>query len=124
MRLTWNTPFEYGWFGGLGLSAQWRYFSSVSLDTTSSQPALGGPTAPRGPATDLKLDSRSYLDLLATFKVKDNYAFRLGVNNVLDQDPPLNGASNCPTPGCNQNIWPQLYDGLGRYFFVGLTADF
>ena len=124
MRLTWNTPFEYGWFGGLGLSAQWRYFSSVSLDTTSSQPALGGPTAPRGPATDLKLGSRSYLDLLATFKVKDNYSFRLGINNVLDQDPPLNGASNCPTPGCNQNIWPQLYDGLGRYLFVGLTADF
>jgi outer membrane receptor protein involved in Fe transport len=124
MRVTWNTPFEYGWLGSVGLSAQWRYFSSVKLDTTSSDPALGGATAPRGAATDLKLASQSYIDLLATFKIKDQYSFRAGVNNVFDNDPPLNGAGNCPTGPCNQNIWPQVYDGLGRYFFIGLTADF
>ena len=126
MRLTWNTPFEYGWFGGLGLSAQWRYFASVDVDGTSSQPALKAAVAP----TDAKLGARSYLDLLATFKVKDNYSFRVGVNNVLDQDPPLAGsgggafASNCPAGACNQNVYAQMYDTLGRYFFVGLTADF
>jgi len=134
LRLTWNTPFEYGWFGGLGLSAQWRYFASVDVDGTSSQPALATPNvAP----TDRKLGSRSYLDLLATFKVKDNYSFRVGVNNVLDQDPPLAGSggttnpatgalfpSNCPAGACNQNVYAQMYDTLGRYFFVGLTADF
>ncbi|HEY8003334.1 MAG TPA: TonB-dependent receptor [Phenylobacterium sp.] len=126
LRVTWNTPFEYGWFGGLGLSAQWRYFASVDVDGTSSQPALKAAVAP----TDAKLGARSYLDLLATFKVKDNYSFRLGVNNVLDQDPPLAGSgggafpSNCPAGACNQNVYAQMYDTLGRYFFVGLTADF
>jgi outer membrane receptor protein involved in Fe transport len=120
LRLTWNTPFEYGWFGGLGLSAQWRYYSSVDLDATSSDPRLKGDV----PATDAKLGSRSYLDLLATFKVKDNYSFRVGVNNVLDQDPPLTGANNCPAGPCNQNIYAQMYDSIGRYIFVGLTADF
>jgi outer membrane receptor protein involved in Fe transport len=134
LRVTWNTPFEYGWFGGLGLSAQWRYFSSVDVDGTSSQPALH--TLNVAP-TDKTLGSRSYLDLLATFKVKDNYSFRIGVNNVLDQDPPLAGSggttnpatgqlfpSNCPAGACNQNVYAQMYDTLGRYIFVGLTADF
>nr|MEA2797997.1 iron complex outerrane recepter protein [Phenylobacterium sp.] len=120
VRLTWNTPFEYGWMGGLGLSAQWRYFSSVDLDATSSQIGLKGTV----PATDAKLGSRSYLDLLATFKVKDNYSFRVGVNNVLDQDPPLTGATNCPAGACNQNVYAQMYDSIGRYIFVGLSADF
>ncbi|HEY2750355.1 TonB-dependent receptor domain-containing protein [Phenylobacterium sp.] len=121
LRVTWNTPFEYGsWFGGLGFSAQWRYYESVDLDASSSDPRLSGNV----PATDAKLGSRSYLDLLATFKVKDNYSFRVGVNNVLDQDPPLTGANNCPAGPCNQNVYAQMYDTLGRYFFVGLTADF
>src|SRR5258708_21260607 len=106
LRVTWNTPFEYGWFGGLGLSAQWRFYSEVKLDATSSQPALAGTVFP----TDAKFGARSYLDLLATFKVKDNYSFRVGVNNVLDQDPPLTGANNCPAGPCNQNVYAQMHD--------------
>jgi iron complex outermembrane receptor protein len=133
LRVTWNTPYEFGWIGNLGLSAQWRYFSKVDLDATSSQPALKGAIA----ATDARLGARGYLDLLATFKLKDNYSFRVGVNNVLDQDPPLTGSggtinpatgalfpSNCPAGACNQNVYAQLYDALGRYIFVGVTADF
>ncbi len=120
LRVTWNTPFEYGWFGNLGLSAQWRYMQSVKLDASSSDPRLAGDV----PATDAKLGARSYLDLLATFKLKDNYSFRVGVNNVLDQDPPMTGSNNCPTGPCNQNVYAQMYDSLGRYIFVGVTADF
>jgi outer membrane receptor protein involved in Fe transport len=122
LRVTWNTPFEWGWFGNLGLSAQWRFFSSVTLDAFNSQPALNNPGGQF--PTDARFGARSYLDLLATFKVKDNYSFRVGVNNVLDQDPPLTGSNNCPTGACNQNVYAQMYDTLGRYIFVGLTADF
>ena len=122
-RVTWNTPWEYNnWFSNLALSAQWRYFSEVKLDAFNSQPALNNPDGQF--PTDAKLGSRSYLDLLATFKVKDNYSFRVGVNNVLDQDPPLTGSNNCPTGACNQNVYAQMYDTLGRYIFIGLTADF
>jgi len=120
LRVTWNTPFEYWWMSNLALSAQWRYFGSTDLDATSSNPVLAAPFN----ATDAKLGSRSYLDLLATFKIKDNYSFRFGVNNVLDQDPPLTGANSCPTGPCNQNVYAQMYDTLGRYFFMGITADF
>ncbi len=120
MRVTWNTPYEYWWMSNLAFSAQWRYFASVKVDRSSSNPGLAGAFA----ATDAELGSRSYLDLLATFKIKDNYSFRFGVNNVLDQDPPLTGASSCPAGACNQNVYAQMYDTLGRYFFVGVTADF
>jgi outer membrane receptor protein involved in Fe transport len=122
MRVSWNTPFEMGWFGNLGLSAQWRYFSSVDLDAFDSQPALRNVA--KQAASDKTLGTRSYFDVLATFKIKDNYSFRVGVNNVLDQDPPLTGANNCPSGACNQNVYAQMYDTLGRYIFVGVTADF
>jgi outer membrane receptor protein involved in Fe transport len=121
-RMTWNTPYEYKWMSNLALSLQWRYFASVTLDAFDSQPALLNVKNQFG--TDKEFGSRSYLDLLATFKIKDNYSFRFGVNNVLDQDPPLAGASNCPTTPCNQNVYAQMYDALGRYFFMGVTADF
>ena len=120
-RMTWNTPFPYD----LALSAQWRFYSDVDLDKTSSDTRLQTTAAKfAAQTTDLHLGSRSYLDLLASFTVKDNYSFRVGVNNVLDKDPPLNGNVNCPTGGCNQNVWPGVYDSLGRYVFMGLTANF
>ncbi len=84
------------------------------------QPGLAGDVL----GSDAKFAAQSYIDLLATWKIKDQYSFRAGVNNVFDNDPPLTGSSNCPAGPCNQNIYPQVYDGLGRYFFVGLTADF
>ena len=112
-RLTWATPLEYGdWFKDFSVSVQWRHFSSVDLDD------------PTGPASDLKLASRDYFDLTASWTVRDNLNFRAGVNNVFDMDPPLTGSSNCPTGPCNGNTWPQVYDAFGRYLFVGLTADF
>jgi outer membrane receptor protein involved in Fe transport len=121
LRLTWNTPYEWGpWLSNLAFSMQWRYFAGVDLDHSSSNPVLAAPV----PATDAHLGARSYLDLLATFKVRDNYSFRFGVNNVLDQDPPLTGATSCPAGPCNQNVYAQMYDTLGRYFFFGITADF
>jgi outer membrane receptor protein involved in Fe transport len=119
-RITWNTPFEYGWLSNFGLSAQWRYLSSVKLDATSSNPALTGTVL----GTDAKFAAQSYIDLLATWKIKDQYSFRAGVNNVFDNDPPLAGQTNCPAGPCNQNTYAQVYDSLGRYFFIGLTADF
>jgi outer membrane receptor protein involved in Fe transport len=123
LRVTWTTPWEYGeWMKNLSLSAQWRYFKSVTLDAYSSDPQLSNPAIQY--ATDKTLGSRSYLDLEANFTVRENLNFRIGVNNVFDTDPPINGAGNCPTGPCNGNTWPQVYDALGRFLFIGLTADF
>ena len=75
-------------------------------------------------ATDRVLGARDYFDLSLNWTMKDNINFRAGVNNIFDKDPPLNGSSNCPAGPCNGNTWPQVYDALGRFLFIGATVDF
>jgi iron complex outermembrane recepter protein len=123
LRVTWTTPYSYGdWIKSLSFSAQWRYFGKVTLDAFQSNPQLNNPGIAY--ESDRVLSSRSYLDLTANFTVHNNLNFRVGVNNVFDKDPPLVGASNCPAGPCNGGTYPQVYDALGRYVFVGLSADF
>ena len=121
-RLTWNTPYSYGdWIKSLSLSAQWRYFSKVTLDAYDSDKQLNNPG--KQFANERTFDAQSYIDLTANFTLHNNLNFRVGVNNVFDKDPPLTG-TNCPSVTCNGNTFPQVYDALGRFVFVGLTADF
>jgi outer membrane receptor protein involved in Fe transport len=123
MRVTWTTPYSYGdWVKSLSFSAQWRYFGKVKLDAYDGDAQLNNPGLQY--LTDKAFSSRSYLDLTANFTVHNNLNFRVGVNNVLDKDPPIVGASNCPGVICNGGTFPQVYDALGRFVFVGLSADF
>jgi iron complex outermembrane receptor protein len=121
-RLTWNTPYSYGdWFKSLSFTAQWRYYGKVTLDAFDSNPQLLNPA--KQFAADNDFGAQSYIDLTANFTVHNNLNLRVGVNNVFDKDPPLTGA-NCIATFCNGNTFPQIYDALGRFLFVGLTADF
>ena len=103
-RASWATPID-----GLDLSATWRYIGEVELYN-------GDPDR-----VDYKLDAQNYFDLAGQWAAKDWVAFRFGVNNVLDEDPPL--SASVGTTG-NGNTYPQLYDAMGRYVFVGATFDF
>jgi iron complex outermembrane recepter protein len=119
LRANWLSPW------GMDLAVTWRYIESVDIDTTSSNPALSGAVR----ESERTLGSRSYIDLSGSYSFSDvsifsNVTGRLGINNVLDKDPPLIGQSSCPTPFCNGNTYAQVYDTLGRYIFVGLSADF
>ncbi len=123
LRVTWNTPYAYGdWVKSLSLSAQWRYAGKVRLDAFSSDPQLNNPGLQY--ETDRTFSARSYVDLTANFTVHNNLNFRVGVNNVFDKDPPIVGSSNCLAILCNGGTFPQVYDALGRYVFVGISADF
>lgn len=113
-RLSYTHP------SGLGLSARWRYFSAVSQDTSSTNSTLNGAVQP----PNARIPSQSYFDLTMTARIGDHYSFRLGVNNILDRDPPLVGSQACPAGPCNGNTWAQVYDVLGRYIFAGVTLDF
>jgi outer membrane receptor protein involved in Fe transport len=115
IRATWETP-----LAGLDVSAQWRHISQVKLDTSSSNPLLTGAV----PATDAVLGSREYIDLTASYMVRKGLSLRLGVNNVLDKDPPIIGGSDFGSIFVNGNTYPQVYDTLGRYLFLNVTADF
>ena len=103
-RVSWSTPVE-----ALEISGTWRYMGEVDLDT--------GATG----RVDSTLDAVNYFDLAGTWGATDYSTFRFGVNNVLDEDPPLSASTG--TTG-NGNTYPQSYDALGRYVFVGVTLDF
>jgi outer membrane receptor protein involved in Fe transport len=121
-RLTYNHP------SGLGFSLQWRYFSAVRIDRSDSvvNPG-GGYTA----AQNLRIPSQSYFDLTMTARIGDHYNFRLGVNNILDREPPIIGSNGtaaginaCTGTFCSGNTFPNVYDAMGRYIFAGITLDF
>ncbi|MBP9593531.1 MAG: TonB-dependent receptor, partial [Steroidobacteraceae bacterium] len=111
-RLTWSTPWN------LDLSLGWRYFDAVLIDNTSSNPLITGGFN----EVDRELEAQNYLDIAGNYTFAENYSVRLGINNVLDDDPPL--SSQVGTGAGNGNTYPQVYDALGRYVFMGLTAKF
>lgn len=98
-RIGWQTPWP------LDVSLTWRYFGEVSL--------FGVPS--NSGRLDQTLDAQSYIDLAGTWAVTDKASVLIGINNVLDKDPPLSGSVG--TTG-NGNTYPQLYDALGRYMFI------
>lgn len=112
---------------GIGISLQWRYVGKVRAETTSSNISLNAPTT-FGPG--IRIGAQNYFDLATNFEIGDNFKFRLGVNNILDREPPLvtsgggGGANLCPTGPCNGNTYPATYDALGRYLYAGITLDF
>jgi outer membrane receptor protein involved in Fe transport len=112
---TWATPLK-----GFDVMARWRHINSTNVDTSSGNPLLSGTVNPAWKT----LGSRDYLDMMVMYQWK-NLTTRLGVNNLLDKDPPILPAGTAlPPPFFNGNTYPQVYDTLGRYVFLNLTLDF
>jgi len=109
---------------GLGISGQWRYFSSVRNDTLSPDPDLNGTGTPHSAPGNAKYNAKSFFDLTLTAKVADRFSLRIGANNVLDTEPPVSGQEVTPLPFGTGNTFPQVYDALGRFLFAGVTVDF
>lgn len=112
-RVTWFTPWN------VDLSLSWRHFDSVNVDSSDSNPLLAGDYEP----IDKSLDSQEYLDVAATYTFLENYELRVGINNVTDEDPPVTAVTD-PSFNGNGNTFPNTYDSLGRYVFMGLRAKF
>ncbi|MES2000958.1 MAG: TonB-dependent receptor [Pseudomonadota bacterium] len=118
---------------GLGISAQWRYFSRVFCDNavdggcgTNIDPDGRGPLPPVyviRPGNQA-LNAQSYFDLTMTAKITNKFNLRFGAQNILDSDPPVAGGQVIPAGFGNGNTYPQVYDSLGRYMFAGVTVDF
>jgi len=114
LRATWNTPWS------VNMALTWRYFSSVDLETTSSNPQLAGSY---NPATRT-IGSQNYIDLAVAWNIDKNWSLYAGCNNIFDKDPPLLDSNIAGAPFGNGNTYPQVYDTLGRNFFLSLTAKF
>ena len=124
LRTTWSTPWS-----GIDVSLAWRYYSSVTLESLSSNPnlaAASGATVANGGIsnTDAHISAFNYFDLTASAKLADHLTVRVGCNNVLDKSPPVIGLTNLPGTSGNGNTFPQVYDALGRYLFAEITAQF
>ena len=111
-RLTWNTPWN------VLASLQWRYIGAASLDTNSPQPGLSNGTFDYANA---RIPAVNYLDLSTAWRVNQTLTVRAGVQNILDQDPPI--ISSEITGSGSPNTYP-TYDLLGRQLFVSATAKF
>lgn len=110
-RLTWVTPWA------VDVSATWRHYSEVEFAVLGADGSLNNA----GTRIDRYFDAQNYFDLSANWQINDRVSARIGMNNVLDRDPPL--SYSVGTTG-NGNTYPQLYDAMGRYGFVSLTATF
>jgi outer membrane receptor protein involved in Fe transport len=117
-RFTWNTPWAVDVF------LTWRHTAELDLDATVDNPnfAFG-----QFEATDVKIDSYDYIDLAGAYALDTDFAdftFRLGINNLFDDDPPILGADTSIPVYISGNTFPQSYDVLGRYWYVTASMAF
>ncbi|MBK5912378.1 hypothetical protein CCR85_12875 [Rhodothalassium salexigens] len=108
LPVTWMSP-----WGDFMTQLTWRYFGSVDQ--------IGATPAP----VNATLGSENYIDLSLSKTVYKTLELRAGVNNLFDNNPPVSSAvgGGGGTFG-NGNTYPQVYDALGRYLFIGATATF
>jgi len=95
-------------------SIRWRHFGGVDYD--------GGLTNGRSEGIDTIAQDESdggenYLDLNATIRFLGDSEILVGINNVLDEEPPLVGGSL----SSNANATAGFYDTLGQYLFAQVT---
>ena len=114
LTVAWATPWH-----GMGLQARWRHLGNTKNDVANPSPLLAGKINP----LTLYTGTRDYLDLIATDQIFSSVSLQLGVNNVLDKDPPILATSSLGG-FVNGNTYAQTYDTLGRFVFANLKIDF
>ncbi|HEX9932170.1 MAG TPA: TonB-dependent receptor [Allosphingosinicella sp.] len=93
--------------GPMTLSGRWRHISAVEDDDESTI------------YTFERIGSYDLFDLSMAFDVSDGLRLALGVNNLLDRQPPQLG-----TNAEQSNTYPGTYDPLGRDFFISANLRF
>jgi outer membrane receptor protein involved in Fe transport len=101
LTATWVTPWN------VTMNVAWRYTSEVKM--VSGVPA----------ADSIDIDSFHYFDLAAIWDITDWVSVRGGVNNILDEEPPI--TQNGVTLRNNGNTYPGAYDALGQYWFLAAS---
>jgi outer membrane receptor protein involved in Fe transport len=115
-RATWESAY------GLNLSLAWRYLSKVDNDDASSDPDIGNPgNMPLWETNNIdKIDAQNWFDLAASYTLDNGIKFTLGINNVLDEEPPL-APDYADDTGINMYAF---YEPAGRYVFGSIQFNF
>ena len=118
-RFTWVTPWK------VSASLNWRFVGASKVDVNEGNPLVNSQYGVIDTA-EAKLGAISYFDLSFTWKVRQGYVLRGGVNNILDTNPPHGDSTNLGVFNAqsNGNTYPGLYDTLGRNLFIGITANY
>jgi iron complex outermembrane receptor protein len=105
--------FGYNFGGGkANVGLQWRYLPEIKNDAAARNPATAVfPT-----------DSYQSLNLFAGYLVNDRIDLRMGIDNLLDEDPLIVGAQ----PGDNnaEVTRADYFDILGRRMYLGIKMSF
>jgi outer membrane receptor protein involved in Fe transport len=115
-RQQWDTSFD------TSFSLVWRYTGSASNDDFSPNDTLADPDVRELERVNdvAGVDPYSLFDLAATYTFEHGVQVTIGVNNVLDTEPPM-------WPGLQDNPWVNtyaIYDPLGRYVFTSVRYQF
>lgn len=112
-RATFGVAYERG---PLGADLTWRYTGSMRNAENAARAIAGLPAAnlavPNVPSTN-------YFDLTFTWHFNDTYKVVTGIENLLDEAPPLLGSASREA-----NTDPTTWDVLGRRYFVRLTIGY
>jgi outer membrane receptor protein involved in Fe transport len=107
-----NSSFDYQTFttlryasGSWALGLRWQHLPEIDPSPDAADDVIG-------------VDSHDQLDLFANWTINDRYTLRAGIDNLLDEDPEIVGATPFDNNlgGTNSN-----YDQFGRRLFLGLT---
>lgn len=69
-----------------------------------------------------RIGSKTYHDLYARYRLRDNVEFHGGINNIFDNNPPEVPGANLGIPSAAAQDG-NVYDNLGRYFFLGASVS-
>lgn len=116
----WKTVTRATWVTGpLSLSLRHRYIGSVKDDKVIIPQRLGIPGPSPEDINSPRFGAEHYLDLSFIFDVMEKLQFYGGVENLLDNDPPVTGGSQSQA-----NTFPSVYDVLGTEFYLGAKVLF
>jgi outer membrane receptor protein involved in Fe transport len=110
-RLFTTVGYNFGG-GNAGIGVRWRYLPEVKNGAYVTNPAT----------LNLPTDSYSVFDAFASYNFGGRYQLRAGIDNLLDVDPAIVGAT--PTDSNSASTLAGYYDTLGRRLYVGLRMEF
>jgi outer membrane receptor protein involved in Fe transport len=108
-----TNTFGYNFAGGkANVGLQWRHL-----------PDIRDESAARNPATAVfPVDSYDSMNLFAGYVVNDKVDLRMGIDNLLDEEPLVVGAT--ATDGNAEVTRPDYFDILGRRMYIGVKMSF
>jgi outer membrane receptor protein involved in Fe transport len=115
-RVSWS-------MGSAVVSLGWRMLSEMTHESASSDPGLSDPDSRDFWEANgsYKIPAAHYFDLAFNYKLWEGVQFTVGVNNILDKEPPL--GSGIDNIDYGPGFWG-AYDVYGRYLFSSIQFAF